>query len=219
MTAEEYRGEPNRENGVRPQLCAPYFRTFRPPLTRRAGEKLNKLLERIRSSELNDLALRASLGPELTKRLKKLNVMLWPGIADHGSRADVVPDLPVSVLLFKTVNPKLNDRDLIRISTIFSEVSNNRSRSTPIRMSRRPPTSPEESTGEGYELALDLREWLGLPDDQPLVGEFDLESYVLPKLGMWVETSMFDDSSTEGLSIWIPGNVPTIVLNLEFLGQ
>jgi len=74
--------------------------------------------------------------------------------------------------------------------------------------------SPETVYKDGYEKAVTFRESLQIDPSLPLLGKYDLEGGLLPKLGITIQEFTLEDKEIDGLAIFAPGKTPLAGVNL-----
>lgn len=122
----------------------------------------------------------------------------------------------VPALLFRSVNPRLSTDDLTRLLELAREDRGPLSDGLAMLRTRAPvPRSATAITSDGLERALDIRTVLGVPEDAPLSGDHDLESIILPRLGVNLRELHLDDVGVDGVAVATPGLAPTIAVNLS----
>jgi len=139
--------------------------------------------------------------------------------SDHSSEeCGVIKNVSSPIVMFRSASPYISEFDTNALLELIQvQASDHNLEQQMIRMPKSPPISPEESTEEGYNLALDFRESLyekyGVPEDEALLGVYDLESVILPELGVHIEAIELEDQSVQGAAIWQSGKIPQIILN------
>jgi Zn-dependent peptidase ImmA (M78 family) len=73
---------------------------------------------------------------------------------------------------------------------------------------------PETVYKDGYEKAVAFRESLEIDPVLPLLGNHDLESVLLPRLGIAVHSFTLEDNEIDGLAMFAPGKSPLAGVNL-----
>jgi len=142
-----------------------------------------------------------------------LQVLL--GFSENETVGLITP-LTVPAMLFKAANPALSTTDLYKLAQVFrqlpcesDETLSQHQRAEP------PPASLEAVTQDGYDKAVELRYALGIDVVPPLMGQLDLETVLLPKLGVTVEELTLDDFQVDGVAMFTPGKRPMVAVNLS----
>jgi Zn-dependent peptidase ImmA (M78 family) len=123
--------------------------------------------------------------------------------------------LTAPVLLFRSAAPELSDTDLHALIALCDEAPE-REPSADFQRARRAvacPLSREETTQEGYDLALELRRSLGIPDDAALTGQHEIERLFRERLGVSIVDCSLSDEGVEGAALLRPGHVPVVAVN------
>jgi len=122
--------------------------------------------------------------------------------------------LTTPVLLYRSASPALSASDVGKLLELTHQLDG--APSVEFGKARDPDPcvgNLEELTSDGYERALAFRTALGLPDSASLTGPHDLESVLLPGLGVEVRDVLLDDRHTEGAAVHQPGAQPIIAVN------
>lgn len=132
---------------------------------------------------------------------------------DSSVRRGLVTELTVPVLLYRSAAPRLSARDLDSLLALAMDLTPDPGRLAQYLHPSRPHAMPERIIEDGYRRALMFREQFGVPEQVPLVGEWDLETVVLPRLGVRLVDLQLDDGHVEGVAVKAPGRQPTIAIN------
>jgi len=176
----------------------------------------DKFLER-----LNILAGRDLKALKLTEKNKQFLESCLTKPADLPAALDVIKAAPPPVVMFRSASPYISEADANALLDLIQIQAADPSHLAQqmIRTPQSPPVSPEESTEAGYNLALDFRESLAekyaIPEDQALMGDYDLEGVILPALGIQLKEIGLEDQAIQGAAIWQAGKVPQIILNTQ----
>ncbi len=128
----------------------------------------------------------------------------------------LITPLTVPAMLFKTANPMLSTADLLELVRVSDQpVVKGKVSLWKYQQPAPPPTSLEGVTHDGYEKAMQLRKVMDVAVSQPLVGELDLETILLRRLGVAVEELTLNDFQVDGAAISSPGRRPVIAVNLS----
>ena len=130
----------------------------------------------------------------------------------HPMRFGVLYPLAPEVAMFGTLTPNLSERDAVTLLTALDSARSSRPEPDQLRRATadRPPPTRDRAHEEGYELALETLELLGLA--KPTHRSIDLEE-ILSTLGVTVREVAVEDQSLRGVAIAGPGLTPTIVVN------
>lgn len=117
-------------------------------------------------------------------------------------------------LLFRSASPRLSEDDLAILVRLAGASGGEATTAFTSLRARAPvPAHLEAVTMDGVERAHVVREVLGLADAQPLVDADDLETVLLPRLGVEVEDVHLDDTGVDGIAIAAPDRAPLIAIN------
>ena len=125
----------------------------------------------------------------------------------------LVSRLTVPALLYRSSQPSLTAADLAELLRFTRDLPEDEGRLEPFRVRERPPSSLEAITQDGLDKALELRRTAGIPEDVPLTGERDLESWLREELCIRVEDIRLDDTHVDGAAAHTPGRAPLIAVN------
>ncbi len=192
------------------------------------AEELRALLTDLTSSERQEKRLRLSAGSEMLERAaRRLRTLAGIGEGDWqetirnllGIRGDVGEglylSLPEPVLLYRSASPHLSASDLQKLLELCEGDSGGaQEKLHKFRERASCLGSPETITQDGYDRALDLREKLDLAADIPLLDHRDLESFVLPTLGVDVVSIHLDDGGVDGVALMGKDIAPKVAVNL-----
>jgi len=136
------------------------------------------------------------------------------GISEPDSAALITP-LTIPAMLFRSASPELTSPDLWNLSKAINQLPSNTN--IPLRdyqQASPPSMSPETVYKDGYAKAVAFRESLGMEPGLPLTGDLDLESKLLPELGVVVRDFTLEDKEIDGLAMFAPGKSPLAGVNL-----
>lgn len=136
------------------------------------------------------------------------------GISESESVGLITP-LTIPAMLFRSVRPELTSADLCRLSQAVNQLPSRAD--LPLRdyqQASPPSMSPETVYKDGYEKAVTFRESLQIDPSLPLLGKYDLEGGLLPKLGITIQEFTLEDKEIDGLAIFAPGKTPLAGVNL-----
>lgn len=123
------------------------------------------------------------------------------------------PTLPA--LLFRSSAPRLSPDDLNVLIRLARETDGCAQPALEaLRVAAPLPSSAAAVTADGLDRALQVREALALPPEATLTGVQDLESVILPRIGVQIREIHLDDVGVDGIAISGPGIAPTIAINL-----
>lgn len=125
-------------------------------------------------------------------------------------------DFSTPVLLFRSAAPNLATVDAETIATFCAEMATENANDLlgEYRVAVRVPQSPRSATSDGYERALELREQMGIAPDAHLQGADDLETGLLPRLGVELREVTLQDRRVEALCIAGGGYRAAMALNV-----
>lgn len=132
---------------------------------------------------------------------------------DPKAEPGLVTELTVPVLLYRSAAPHLSATDLESLIRLAKDLPGDPGSLAPFQHPCRPPTSPQRATEDGYQRAMTFREQFGVPTDAALVDLWDLETILLPRLGIHVAELQLDDEQVEGVAVKAPGCQPAIGIN------
>lgn len=121
--------------------------------------------------------------------------------------------LSLPVLLYSSSSPKLSDSDL---ELLLELCRHSEPAATVLGLFRKPipvSPSPQETTQEGYDWAIYFRSSCMIPEKVALLGHYDLEGEILPKLGVRIVDSHLSDDGVAGVAVMRPGTAPIIAVN------
>jgi Zn-dependent peptidase ImmA (M78 family) len=124
-------------------------------------------------------------------------------------------ELTAPVLLFRSAAPALSNADLHTLISLCDDAPE-RNQSQEFQRVRKAvpcPFSREETTNQGYELALELRRLLGIPEDAALKDQFDIEIICRERLGVSVVNCTLGDEAVEGIALLQFGRAPLVAVN------
>ena len=136
------------------------------------------------------------------------------GLSDSGEAALITP-LTIPAMLFRSVSPELTSADLRNLSQAVNQLPSQSD--IPLRDYQQacpPSMGPETVYKDGYEKAVAFRESLEIDPVLPLLGNHDLESVLLPRLGIAVHSFTLEDNEIDGLAMFAPGKSPLAGVNL-----
>lgn len=126
----------------------------------------------------------------------------------------LVTHATLPALLFRSAAPTLSPNDLNVLIRLAGEAPSAESLALqPYRTPAPLSSSAWAVTSDGLERALEFRDALSLPPEAPLTGDFDLETVLLPRLGIRLEQVHLDDVSVDGIAIAGPDRAPVIAVN------
>lgn len=120
--------------------------------------------------------------------------------------------LPVPALLFRSASPQLNSSDVQQLLDLCSAPVQP-GRLHEFQSSAAPPALPMDVTEDGYARALAFRTAWEVPGDAPLTGEYDLETRILPALGVRIVDVLLEDRGTDGASVFGENIQATVAVN------
>lgn len=120
--------------------------------------------------------------------------------------------LPVPALLFRSAGPRLDASDVQQLLDLCSAPTL-AGRLPELQSYAPPPVTPMDVTKDGYDRALDFRGTWEIPPDAPLSGALDLETEILPRLGITIADVLLGDRGTDGAAVFGEGIQATIAVN------
>lgn len=136
------------------------------------------------------------------------------GISEPDCAALITP-LTIPAMLFRSASPELTSPDLWNLSKAINQLPSKTD--IPLRdyQQASPPSMRSEIVyKDGYEKAVAFRESIGIDPGLPLSGDLDLESKLLPRLGVVVRDFTLEDKEIDGLAMFAPGKSPLTGINL-----
>jgi Zn-dependent peptidase ImmA (M78 family) len=191
-------------------------------------ERTSALLEGHRAAPSPLERLKWAAGPSVEKTIRDRYRRAGVAIDDIDAAArtllglsavqsmELVTPLTVPAMLFRSASPSMSSADLALLSGSFWRLEP--ALDEPLRTLQHGsplPLDREAATRDGYDKARLVRSALSIEHDVPLLGRYDLETEVLPQLGVAVHDFTFDDSQVDGVAIFAPGRRPMIGVNLS----
>jgi len=134
---------------------------------------------------------------------------------DAPQSPSLVTRATLPALLFRSASPRLSTDDLHVLIRMARQSGGGPDPALlALRADAPIPGSPAAITADGLERALDVRGAMGLAEDASLTGARDLETGLLPRLGITVQEVHLDDPGVDGIALAGPGITPTIAVNL-----
>jgi len=128
-------------------------------------------------------------------------------------RPGLVARLPIPVLLYRSASPSLDEQDLHALLRLCESRSGDATELDELRRPSRPLGTAGEITDDGLERALEVREEMGIPLECFLTGAYDLESVLLPRLGVRVREVHLTDAGVDGAALVSSDFLPTVAVN------
>jgi len=142
-----------------------------------------------------------------------VRALLGLSVADS---AGLITPITIPAMLFRASSPALSTADLLKLSQVFASLQSKSD--VPLCKYQRvdpPSVNLEVVTQDGYDKATELRSSLSIDITSPLLGDYDLEKVLLPRLGVIVEEFALDDHHIDGVAIFAPDNCPMIGINFS----
>ena len=136
-------------------------------------------------------------------------------LGDSGRSAGLVTAATLPAMLFKSARPGLSAGDVLELAGLCHAPGSVSPLLAALRAPEPASFAPRLATQDGYDRAADVREALECPPDAPLADGFDLETVLLPRLGVRVVDIRLDDPNVEGVALSSPTTAPTIAVNLS----
>jgi len=133
----------------------------------------------------------------------------------HSPSGGFFARLSLPVLLYRSASPQLSESDL---ENLIGLCNTSELITAPVKHFRDPAPcspSPEDTTQDGYDLAIEFRSTLGIPENEPLKGPFDIEKCILQQLGIRIRDIRLTDEGVEGVAIFREGFEPIVAVNLS----
>jgi len=194
---------------------------------RAAVEALLGRLDALKAPSRQEARMRIAAGVSIERAARRIRSMAGLDDVDLGATirsllgmskepaGGYYATLSLPVLLYRSASPKLSDSDLELLLDLCRNDEPAITDLEVLRSSIAISPSPQETTQEGYDLAIDFRESYGFPEDVALVGENDLESVILPRLGVRIVDLNLSDRGVDGVAVMRPGTAPTLAVNLS----
>lgn len=141
------------------------------------------------------------------------------GISEKPSTPSLVAKLTVPVLLFRSASPNLSEQDLATLLSLCrAPATEQTALYETCREHATTTATPDMFTRDGLERALKFRDKLQLSRRAALVGDTDLETSILPLLGVSVVDVVLADPWISGVALAGPGVAARIAINTSDRG-
>jgi Zn-dependent peptidase ImmA (M78 family) len=125
----------------------------------------------------------------------------------------LVTSTTLPAMLFKSASPELASSDLLELARLCQPASDSRDGLVDLRRHSPPPFTAQAATQDGLDRAVELRERLAIDLASPLTDGVDLETVLLPKLGVRVADISLNDPRVDGVALTGPQVPPMIAVN------